>query len=144
MLKKIIKLALEKIGYQIAPIDLIPTSRFGVDSVFDINRILADPKLSSRLPKKQFNVVFDVGANIGQTSMKLALSYPSARIYAFEPVEETFSKLKANVNEFPSISCYQAGFGNTIETKKIFVYESSLLSSFISQSPMMSSDISVS
>jgi amino acid adenylation domain-containing protein/FkbM family methyltransferase len=41
--------------------------------------------------------IFDVGANIGLFTLFAARQAPNARIYAFEPVPETFDVLRANV-----------------------------------------------
>lgn len=42
------------------------------------------------------DVIFDIGANIGITSIWLAKKYPAARIYSFEPVAENFEILEKN------------------------------------------------
>lgn len=42
-------------------------------------------------------VIFDVGANIGSASVYLALRYPEARVYAFEPLPENVALLRRNV-----------------------------------------------
>lgn len=41
--------------------------------------------------------IFDVGANEGQTARKMQISFPEAKIFCFEPVTETVSKLRANL-----------------------------------------------
>jgi len=41
-------------------------------------------------------VLFDVGANVGQTSLRLASVFPQAEIYAFEPVSRTYQELVTN------------------------------------------------
>ena len=41
-------------------------------------------------------VVFDVGANIGLFSLLVSLSVPGSRVYAFEPIPDTFRALRAN------------------------------------------------
>ena len=45
-------------------------------------------------------VVFDVGANIGLFSVLVALSVPDARVFAFEPIPETFRALRANAARY--------------------------------------------
>lgn len=42
-------------------------------------------------------IVFDVGANEGATSLALAAAFPEATIFAFEPVASTFAVLQARV-----------------------------------------------
>lgn len=50
------------------------------------------------------SVVFDVGANVGIMSLIAANKAVKGRVYAFEPVKETFSKLSQNIalNNLPS------------------------------------------
>jgi len=46
---------------------------------------------------KDASVIFDVGANTGVYSIALAKSRPSAEVYAFEPVSQTFDGLVKNL-----------------------------------------------
>ena len=46
-------------------------------------------------------VVLDVGANFGVISLSLMNQYPSAIIYAFEPTDYAFKKLKINIDLNP-------------------------------------------
>ena len=39
-------------------------------------------------------VIFDIGGNIGITSVYLASLFPEAQIYTFEPLKENFEILK--------------------------------------------------
>lgn len=41
------------------------------------------------------DVIFDVGANVGEWTMNAARHWPRARIHAFEPSADTFAKLEA-------------------------------------------------
>lgn len=42
-------------------------------------------------------VVFDVGANVGQSARNYLASFPQAEVYSFEPVASTFGQLKAAI-----------------------------------------------
>ena len=53
------------------------------------------------LPKNA--IVFDVGANFGTMTLQLAKSASSGRIYAFEPTNYAFKRLKANVKLNPDL-----------------------------------------
>ncbi|HEY0793060.1 MAG TPA: FkbM family methyltransferase, partial [Chthoniobacterales bacterium] len=44
---------------------------------------------------ESFRTVFDIGANIGQSSQTYLERFPAADIYAFEPVSTSYSKLMA-------------------------------------------------
>jgi hypothetical protein len=42
-------------------------------------------------------VLVDIGANLGQTIMKMSNHYSNAKIYAFEPIKNCFEALKINL-----------------------------------------------
>jgi len=48
---------------------------------------------------KDGDVIFDVGANIGMFTMHQASLHNSLKIYAFEPVNQTFKALEQNVRK---------------------------------------------
>lgn len=48
-------------------------------------------------------VIFDIGANIGITTIYLATRFPQAKIFSFEPVPSNFALLQANVAAFPNV-----------------------------------------
>lgn len=64
---------------------------------------------------EQSEIVFDIGANIGQTSFNMFRTQKSKNlnpnIYAFEPYPRTFSKLETNIslNKNSSIKAYNLG-----------------------------------
>lgn len=53
----------------------------------------------------------DVGANEGQTAELMARAFPSARIFSYEPVPDTFSVLQRRCGASPRITCTQAALG---------------------------------
>jgi FkbM family methyltransferase len=75
-------------------------------------------------------VIFDVGANVGKYSELLAREFPQARIFAFEPNENTFTQLAAKVGK--SVTCVNAGMGAEEKTEKIYTYSDNLASSHAS------------
>lgn len=70
-------------------------------------------------------LIFDVGANVGQTSSHLALQFPEAAIYAFEPVPFSYALLKANTDPIPQVTAFSHGFSSTRASETIFVQEDS-------------------
>jgi FkbM family methyltransferase len=53
---------------------------------------------------REGDVVFDIGANIGAHTLTLARSVgPSGRVYAFEPTDFAFAKLKRNLSLNPEL-----------------------------------------
>lgn len=71
-------------------------------------------------------VVFDVGANKGQSINFFKGIFPNVRIYAFEPSERTFRKLKKVAGKIggKDIELFQIGIGN--RNTKLNFYESIL------------------
>lgn len=64
-------------------------------------------EFAQRVPHLEFKTVFDVGANIGQSAQMYRALWPSARIYAFEPVSATFAKLKASCDGDNNVHCFR-------------------------------------
>ncbi|OKH25811.1 FkbM family methyltransferase [Chroogloeocystis siderophila] len=86
---------------------------------------------TSKLESLQVEVIFDVGANIGQTAIKFAQSFPKAKIFSFEPVAATFKQLRENTQKNSSISCFQIGLGAASGKYEIFLKSNSQCNSFV-------------
>lgn len=58
-----------------------------------------EPEESSLLLKvlKDCDTIFDVGAHIGWYSLNFGLRFPNSKIYAFEPIPNTFAYLEKNI-----------------------------------------------
>jgi FkbM family methyltransferase len=61
--------------------------------------------------RKKARVLFDVGANRGQTSVQLAAILPEAKIMAFEPNPNVFPELARKVAHLRQVTAIQAAFG---------------------------------
>jgi FkbM family methyltransferase len=75
------------------------------------DKIVLVKAVKTHLPGCIPNVIFDVGANIGNTAIGLARSFPDATVYAFEPVAATFSKMSRNVLPHPRIRPFNLALG---------------------------------
>lgn len=74
---------------------------FGRDWIFDLKRTLKfDPKL-----------IIDAGANIGSVSKNLNHWFPSADVFAFEPVKSTFNLLVDHTHKISKIHPEQLALG---------------------------------
>ena len=73
---------------------------FGINDTVDFDR-----RLLYSLIKENY-VCFDIGANIGETTLNFAKLASKGKIYSFEPVPFLFQRLKTNVelNNFQNIS----------------------------------------
>jgi FkbM family methyltransferase len=64
------------------------------------------------LPDWKPDVLFDVGANKGQTAIEMMEIFPDARIYCFEPVPETFNILSETLSKYKNITCHPFALGS--------------------------------
>ena len=83
----------------------------GVDPFVDIEYYITNFELKT---------IFDVGANIGQTSRHYRKQNESAEIYSFEPVKETYNQLINNTSNH-NINCFNYALGNESGQKKMSV-----------------------
>ena len=66
-------------------------------------------------------VIFDIGGNIGITSIYLASVFPGALIYTFEPLKENFELLKKNTTQFSNIEIFNFGLGAENGSFKLYL-----------------------
>lgn len=64
--------------------------------------------------------ILDVGANVGAASVYLAMSYPEARVYAFEPGSDALSLLRGNVEQLGNVSIFPFGLYDQDKTLPLF------------------------
>lgn len=106
-------------------------SRNGINYSLDISQVV-DHYLYFGYKDNLFNyvkkdienslIIFDVGANIGTTSLFFSKLNTKSKVFSFEPHPDTFVKLEKNVglNNFSNLNIYQLGLGDTIDTVKIY------------------------
>jgi FkbM family methyltransferase len=77
---------------------------------------------------KDGDTIFDIGANIGWYSINFSKKFPTAKIYSFEPIPDTYAQLVQNVaiNNASTIQYFNFGFSD--ETKVLSFYVSELTS----------------
>lgn len=73
----------------------------GVDLASDLKR---------RLPNLRIDLIFDVGANVGQTAHDFRTRFPQAKILSFEPDADSFSELQASARGHANVSIFNLGF----------------------------------
>lgn len=62
--------------------------------------------LRAHWPQWRPRVIFDVGANEGQSIDRLLPLFPTATIYSFEPVPATFEKLQSRMCSNANVRCH--------------------------------------
>jgi FkbM family methyltransferase len=88
-LSGLVRGVLDRLGYVLWKRDVIS---YGVISFLDIARL-------SKAMGREVEVFFDVGANIGQTSEAALKTFPSGKVYAFEPKSSVFNRLRDAVSD---------------------------------------------
>lgn len=81
-----------------------------------------DGKMMLNLVEDGMNF-FDIGANLGWYGLHVAKLFPSAKVFAFEPVKKTFGYLKNNIshNELGNMTCFNFGLSNENTTWTFYV-----------------------
>lgn len=89
-------------------------------------------EMKTLLPELAFQMIFDIGANIGQSSEAYRRAFPGAIIYAFEPVQSTFAKMVARFADDRNVHCFQLAFGSEQAVATIEVGETSVKNKIVS------------
>lgn len=97
--RRVVRDGLARAGWYVRRTRGLPA---GIDWMADLRRYV--PALDPR-------VLFDVGANIGQTALWLHQHLPEATIHAFEPVPTTFQALQCATSGASAIHCHGVALG---------------------------------
>ena len=93
---------------------------------FDVVRFLS---LNTVLSHHGINVVFDVGANVGQFGTRLRELGYRGKIVSFEPQSQPFAELQAAAQRDGNWTAVNVGLGSEAGQQTINVYDMSVLSS---------------
>lgn len=74
-----------------------------------------------KLTNTKCKTIFDIGANVGNISIRYRRLFPDAFIHSFEPFPETFNTLTEKVANDKSISINQLAISNSPGEEKFFV-----------------------
>jgi FkbM family methyltransferase len=127
MLKQTLKAFAKRTGYTII-------SNKYYDRLFDIHQYSEFDclhLLEDVYQGKKDLVFFDIGANIGQTSIKFVSRFIKPQIYSFEPVKDTFALLTQNLKAYPSVRTYQLAMGETPGKMEIYHRKDTQLNSLV-------------
>jgi FkbM family methyltransferase len=97
---------------------LNPRARFGIDYLTDIERL-------SEHWKYDVSIFFDVGANVGDTSLAALKRFPKARVYSFEPHPATFTLLESRLGRNPMVQTERVALGLAVGSVDMFEYDAS-------------------
>jgi FkbM family methyltransferase len=106
---------------------------FGVDfSRYDPNRIGKDVlRDMSKFLQTDSPVVFDVGANVGQSVRKFRRVFPQCVVHSFEPSPSTFQVLKNGLMGFENLHLWNCALGANPGKLPFFENTFSDMSSFL-------------
>ena len=94
----------------------------GFASRWTVNEILAGRTYPILPFVDDVDVIWDVGANCGATSVHLARTYPDARIYAFEPGAQALAYLRRNVDDLPNVVVQPIGLSDADEVARLHLH----------------------
>src|SRR5262245_55022450 len=86
------------------------------------------------LIREERPVVFDIGANEGQTIASLLSAFPQASIHAFEPIPDLARNLQERWKRSPNVRVNALAVGERAEVRPFHVNDFSQSSSFLSLS----------
>lgn len=70
---------------------------------------------------KPVHVIFDVGANIGQTAGAFRASFPTATVYSFEPFRQNFEALEDLAKRDTSIKAFQFALSDSQRVENVLI-----------------------
>jgi FkbM family methyltransferase len=76
-------------------------------------------------------VIFDVGANIGQSVDSFRQTFPDSLIHSFEPSPGTYSKLREHCNGLNGVKTWNCGIGSSQAILPFLENDNSDMSSFL-------------
>jgi FkbM family methyltransferase len=124
MLKRCVNAVLGIAGMKLVRADCVYWKQeylpFGVSLPHDLKRMMGS---------RPIDVVFDVGANLGNFARTIATEFPSAQIWCFEPFPETFAKLQATAIELSRVRSHPFGFGDRDEVRTMVSFTATEMNS---------------
>ncbi len=105
-------------------IDIRFIPELGFDAYDDLRKIVGNDR----------PVVFDVGANRGQTIERIRHTFARPVIHAFEPGRDTFAELQRRMTGIPDLHLSNVALGERVESRTFFDTDPPDMSSLLEQS----------
>ncbi len=122
MINRSIKRLINYFGYELRGIKpILSHNNYDAIHKFIVNKILEleDP------------IIFDVGANDGESIKRFRKIFPNLKIYSFEPDDKIFERLKKKYSNIKNIYLNNFGLSNKDGTQKFYSYSYDKMSSLI-------------
>lgn len=103
------------------PQGVLPFHLFKTDVCFQIANAIFSGSTYPNIPfVSGVKTILDIGANVGAAAVYLAMSYPQAKVYAFEPGGDALSLLQKNVELLRNVSVFPFGLYSRDRTVSLF------------------------
>ena len=79
--------------------------------------------LINKFSKNEGNIIFDIGANIGQSIDRFQSIFPKSKIYSFEPTPNLFENLVQKYSSDNNVIINNYAISNKNETNDFFTYK---------------------
>jgi len=99
---------------------------YGISMEYDLAKLFN----LLRLKNKRI-VIFDVGANVGQSVIKFKKLCPEGEVHTFEPSKNCFKELQKNTASFTDVIYNNIGLGAESKTAEFYENEITDISSFL-------------
>lgn len=117
-MKRQVRRIINQFGYDIVRLN---PSQIGKDPLIDMGRFLHN----------DHPVVFDVGANVGQSIRIFRDRFPRSAIYSFEPSPTTFKTLKQQTSRLENVHLWNCALGSSSGQNVLLENSESVMSSFL-------------
>jgi FkbM family methyltransferase len=120
---RLISIAQELVNRVLAPVDLRVVRRTAIGNDFHAN--------VERLLGRRPDVVFDVGANVGQTLASSRRAWPQCRVVCFEPSSKPLAELRRAVDADPLAEAHQIALSDVEGDLELHEFEVSTANSLL-------------
>lgn len=122
MVKRAIRYLLKSVGYNL--VKIIPAEvDYSASTIYlDLKRLFVN---------KENPVIFDIGANTGQTLEAFKYNFPDSSIYSFEPGPETYFELKRSHDKKSNVHLENMAVASTSGQRDFLENKSPEMSSFL-------------
>jgi FkbM family methyltransferase len=69
--------------------------------------------------------IIEIGAHVGSDTVEMSVMWPSAKIYAFEPIKDIYNRLNHKTKNFKNVEIIQAAVSDENSNSKAEMYVSS-------------------
>jgi FkbM family methyltransferase len=127
-MKQFLKAILRSLGFDLSRLSSLARNR---------NQPGDDPFLHQKrlAPAEGVKVIFDIGANRGQTTPTYRKWFPEATIYCFEPFAASFATLKEAFPNCRFVQPFQLAVSDGVGTRSFYCANESVMNSLLPLSP---------